>query len=147
MWEVHKHKFRHTYKYNSALSCYFCHLLIIFASSWKPDQCPTKRQAWSGSKLFNTLNMSLKEIFKKVNFEKSHQRTKKQACKELTITFTICSPCWTYNMCGSRGGRQEVETPLGNSQKYSVFSNTRSGSPGNHKGTKQAFNFWLWSAR
>ena len=37
---------------------------------------PDKHQAWSGSKLFDTLMVFLKEFFKKVDFEKDKQMTK-----------------------------------------------------------------------
>ena len=44
-----------------------------------PRSDPTKCRAWSGSKLFDTLMVFLKEFFKKVDFEKIHQTTKKHA--------------------------------------------------------------------
>ena len=40
---------------------------------------PTKCRAWSGSKLFDTLMVLLKEFFEKVEFEKNQQTTKKHA--------------------------------------------------------------------
>ena len=43
-----------------------------------PRSGPTKSQAWSGSKLFDTLIVSLKEFFEKVDFEKSQQTTIKE---------------------------------------------------------------------
>ena len=42
-----------------------------------PRSGPTKCRAWSGSKLFNNLMVFLKEFFKKVDFEKNLQTTKK----------------------------------------------------------------------
>ena len=62
----------------------FCHLLITFANSLDSDQArsPTKRLAWSGSKLFHTLMIFLKEFFEKVNLKKKKKSTgDKQACK------------------------------------------------------------------
>ena len=44
-----------------------------------PRSGPTKCRAWSGSKLFDTLMIFLKEFFKKVNFEKNQQTAKKHA--------------------------------------------------------------------
>ena len=63
-------------------ACYFC-------KQFGPRSGPTKRRAWSGSKLFDTLIVFLKEFFEIVNFEKNQQTTKKKheteypACKEL----------------------------------------------------------------
>ena len=42
-----------------------------------PRSGPTKCCAWSWSKLFDTLMVILNEYFKKVDFEKNHQTTKK----------------------------------------------------------------------
>ena len=42
-----------------------------------PRSCPTKRRTLSGSRLFDTLMVSQKYFFEKVNFEKSQQTTKK----------------------------------------------------------------------
>ena len=42
-----------------------------------PRSGPTKRRSWSGSNLFDTLTVFLKEFFEKVVFEKNHQTTKK----------------------------------------------------------------------
>ena len=66
---------------------------------------PTKCQAWSGSKLFDTLMIFLKELFEKVDFEKNRQTTKKimkkyPACQELIFVFQNISTyigrlfCW-----------------------------------------------------
>ena len=44
-----------------------------------PRSGATKCRAWSGSKLFDTLMVFLKEFFEKVAFEKSQQTTKKHA--------------------------------------------------------------------
>ena len=50
-------------------------LLITFANSLDPDQ----GLALSGSKLFHTLMVFLKEFFEKVDFEKNQQKTKEHA--------------------------------------------------------------------
>ena len=54
-----------------------------------PRSGPTKRQAWSGSKLFDTLMVFLKDLFEKVNFQNNPQMTKSMqnypACKELYV--------------------------------------------------------------
>ena len=52
----------------------FCRLLTTFADSLDPYQ---ECRSWSGSKLFDTLILFLKEFFEKVNFEKSQQMTLK----------------------------------------------------------------------
>ena len=46
---------------------------------------PTKCRAWSGSNLFDTQMVFMKEFFEKVDFEKNQQTTKKH---EKLITFT-----------------------------------------------------------
>ena len=51
----------------------FCCLLITFANSLDQDQ------AWSGSKLFDTLMVFPKDFFEKVNFKKIHRRQKMRA--------------------------------------------------------------------
>ena len=38
---------------------------------------PTKRRAWSGSKLYDTLMIFLKDFIEKVDFEKNQQTIKK----------------------------------------------------------------------
>ena len=43
--------------------------MITFANSLDPDQ------AWSGSNLFDTKMVFLKEFFEKVDFEKNQQTT------------------------------------------------------------------------
>ena len=43
-----------------------------FCKQFGPSSVPTKRRAWSGSKLFDIL----KEFFQKVDFEKYQQTTK-----------------------------------------------------------------------
>ena len=44
-----------------------------------PRSGPTKCQAWSGYKLFDTLMVLLKEFFENVDFEKNQQTEKKRA--------------------------------------------------------------------
>ena len=51
-----------------------CRLLITFTNSLDPDQA----RACSGSKLFETLIVFLKEFFEKVDFKKNQQTTKKR---------------------------------------------------------------------
>ena len=48
-----------------------------------PRSGPTKCQALSGSKLFDTLMVFLKEFFKKVDFEKKNQQTTKKKHENL----------------------------------------------------------------
>ena len=51
--------------------------LVPSADSLVPDQALTKCQSWSGSKLFHTLIVFLKEFFeKKLTFKKNQQMTK-----------------------------------------------------------------------
>ena len=50
----------------------------IFCKQFRTRSGPTKRQAQSGSKLFDTLMVFLKEFFEKVDFEKKQQTTKKK---------------------------------------------------------------------
>ena len=52
-----------------------------FYKQFEPRSGPTKCPAWSGSKLFDTLIVFLKEFFEKVDFEKNQQTTKKKAWK------------------------------------------------------------------
>ena len=40
---------------------------------------PTKCQAWSGYKLFDTMMVFLKDFFQNIDFEKNKQTTKKYA--------------------------------------------------------------------
>ena len=75
--------------YNSFLaSGDFYRLLITFANNFDPDQARKKCRAWSGSKLFDTLMVFLKEFFEKVNLKKIHRQQKSMqnypACKELS---------------------------------------------------------------
>ena len=67
----------------------FCSLLITFANSLDPDQDCQKDQDCQ----FNTLNVFLKEFFKKVNFVKISRRQKSMqnypACKELTTMYCM----------------------------------------------------------
>ena len=48
-----------------------------FYKLFGPKSGPTKHQAWSGSKLFDTLMVFLKEFFEKVDFEKNSADDKK----------------------------------------------------------------------
>ena len=48
-----------------------------FCKQFGPRSGPTKRRALSGSNLFDTQMVFLKEFFKKVDFEKNQQTTKK----------------------------------------------------------------------
>ena len=68
----------HNLRLNSfpASGNFYC-LLITFGNSLDPDQ---KCWAWSGSKLFDTLMVFLKDFYKKVNFKKKSPHNKK-ACK------------------------------------------------------------------
>ena len=50
-----------------------------FCKQFGPRSGPTECRAWSWSKMFDTLMVFLIEIFKKVDFEKDHQTTKKNA--------------------------------------------------------------------
>ena len=84
---------RQFYVVNSFLaSGDFSHLLINFANSLDPDQDrprtgPTESRSWSGSKLFDTLIVFLKEFFEKDHFEKKSADDKSlknyPACNEL----------------------------------------------------------------
>ena len=61
-----------------------------FCKQFGPRSGPTKCRALSGSKLFDTLMVFLKEFFKKVDFEKYQQTKKKMknfpGDKELNFT-------------------------------------------------------------
>ena len=48
-----------------------------FCKQIGPSSGPTKSRAWSGSNLFDTQMVFLKEFFEKVDFEKNQQTTKK----------------------------------------------------------------------
>ena len=65
----------------------FCHLLITFANSLDPDQTQHSVGAWSGSKVFGTLVLFLKEYFEKKNLENTcrWQKIRKsyQACRDI----------------------------------------------------------------
>ena len=50
-------------------------LLIDLYEQFGPRSGPTKRRAWSGSKLFDSLMVFLKEFFEKDDFEKKNQQT------------------------------------------------------------------------
>ena len=50
-----------------------------FCKQFRSRSGLTKCQAWSGSKLFDTLIKYLKEFFQKIDFEKNQQTTKKHA--------------------------------------------------------------------
>ena len=69
---------------SNALSAYgeFCCLLIIFAEIG-PRSRPTECWSCSGTKLFDTLMVFLKEFFEKVNFAKKRQRTTTKSMKKL----------------------------------------------------------------
>ena len=88
---------------------FFC-LLTIYLSSFPargnlssadnlckqfgPRSGPTECRSWSGSKLFDTLIVFLKEFFEKVDFEKNQQTTTKNhenypACKDLVISWLL----------------------------------------------------------
>ena len=56
---------------------YLCRLLITFANSFYPDQARQNVEPDLDPKLFDTLMVFLKEIFKKVDFEKKNQQTTK----------------------------------------------------------------------
>ena len=66
-------------------------LLVLSADNlckqFGPRSSPTKHRVWSGSKLFDTLMVFLKEFFKKVNFEKNKQTTKKHVGKEWSYLY------------------------------------------------------------
>ena len=66
----------------------FCRLLITFANSLDPDQAQQCR-VWSGSKLFDTLMVFLKDFLKKLIQRKKNHRQKSiqnyPACKELKV--------------------------------------------------------------
>ena len=47
-----------------------------FYKQYGPRSGVIKRQAWSGSKLFDTLIVFLKEFFEKVDFEKKSRQQK-----------------------------------------------------------------------
>ena len=48
-----------------------------FCKQFGPRTGPTKCEAWSLSKLFDTLTVFLKEFFEKYDIEKIQQKTKK----------------------------------------------------------------------
>ena len=58
------------------------HLLVSsadnFCKQFGPGSGPTKRWAWSGSKLYDTLIIFLKEFFEKLDSENNQQTTKKR---------------------------------------------------------------------
>ena len=62
----------HTY-FNSLFTSVICWLPL---QQLIPRSGPTKCQAWSGFNLFDTLMVSLKEIFKEDDLEKNQQTTK-----------------------------------------------------------------------
>ena len=55
---------------NSFLAQLLLHLLITFANSLDPNQADIQT---SGSKLFDTLIVFLKEFYERVNFEKANR--------------------------------------------------------------------------
>ena len=57
-------------------SCLLVSSADKFCKQFGPRSGLTKSQALSGSKLFDTLMVLLKEFFKKVDFEKNQQTTK-----------------------------------------------------------------------
>ena len=85
--------------------CYLQQLFVIGAflvlsadnlcKQFVPRSGPTERRAWSGSKLFDTLMLFLKEFFEKVIFEKNLQTTiNSQHAKRFILLYNfkwICS--------------------------------------------------------
>ena len=65
-----------------------------FCKQFGPRSGPTKRQAPSGSNLFDTLIVFLKEFVEKVDFEKNQQTTKKHenfpGGKDLIFLAALC---------------------------------------------------------
>ena len=113
----------------------FCSLLITFANSLDPDQDCQKDQDCQ----FNTLNVFLKEFFKKVNFVKISRRQKSMqnypACKELT---TMCLNLQLHTTDQSRSntgpdtsqevkpGRVQWHSKTGDENKETVLFNMNS---------------------
>ena len=56
------------------LFAYYCRLLITLCKHFGPRSGPTTCPPWSGSKLFDTLMVFLKEFFENVDFEKKNSR-------------------------------------------------------------------------
>ena len=73
---------------------FFSRLLMIFANSLNLDQTPTEHQARSGSQLFDTLILLLKDYFVKKEMLKIYADCKKHenypACKELNKDCRRC---------------------------------------------------------
>ena len=97
-----------------------CRLLITFANSLDPDQARPYGRAWSGSKLFDTLMVLLKEMFKNISFEKKQQTTKglkyNTAFQEIirmscSLTERYCC-FWASMSCGKRTVKPVLSGPL-----------------------------------
>ena len=56
-----------------------------FCKQFGPRSGPTACRSSSGSKLFDTLQVFLKEFFEKVNFEKETQQMTTKAFKEFSV--------------------------------------------------------------
>ena len=74
------------------MSCWINYLLVSSTNnnSLDPDKPPTKCWTWSGSKLFDTIMVFLKQFFKIIDFEKIRRPQKKQQRVQ-----TLCLPVAT----------------------------------------------------